>query len=260
MVGSGTDSTVPWDLADMTGMGVPQAARLATAFVSQSGITADENLLAQRMVQGHDPLEYASNLGDLKFSGVFTRSTQSGNLELGAATENLGLKGSLAMRGQRFFIQEGILERTRNRGIGRRAVTSQILGYGDGDPRRGAAIRQRGLAPSQTASRMASAGFEGVASTILFSQALAKHKGDRTAAARELEAMAPHTALKRLGEAGLSEDTAGLAFMADSQATTRDLTRIGRGPQKIKGHRDICLLYTSPSPRDQRGSRMPSSA
>ena len=23
---------------------------------------------------------------------------------------------------------------------------------------------------------------------------------------------------------------------------------------------DICLLYTSPSPRDQRGSRMPSSA
>ena len=23
---------------------------------------------------------------------------------------------------------------------------------------------------------------------------------------------------------------------------------------------DVCLLYTSPSPRDQRGSRMPSSA
>ena len=26
------------------------------------------------------------------------------------------------------------------------------------------------------------------------------------------------------------------------------------------GYADICLLYTSPSPRDQRGSRMPSSA
>ena len=26
------------------------------------------------------------------------------------------------------------------------------------------------------------------------------------------------------------------------------------------GHTDTCLLYTSPSPRDQRGSRMPSSA
>ena len=25
-------------------------------------------------------------------------------------------------------------------------------------------------------------------------------------------------------------------------------------------NKDICLLYTSPSPRDQRGSRMPSSA
>ena len=28
----------------------------------------------------------------------------------------------------------------------------------------------------------------------------------------------------------------------------------------LKGHSNICLLYTSPSPRDQRGSRMPSSA
>ena len=28
----------------------------------------------------------------------------------------------------------------------------------------------------------------------------------------------------------------------------------------IAGHAYICLLYTSPSPRDQRGSRMPSSA
>ena len=29
---------------------------------------------------------------------------------------------------------------------------------------------------------------------------------------------------------------------------------------EISGGPDICLLYTSPSPRDQRGSRMPSSA
>ena len=28
----------------------------------------------------------------------------------------------------------------------------------------------------------------------------------------------------------------------------------------IDGHGNNCLLYTSPSPRDQRGSRMPSSA
>ena len=28
----------------------------------------------------------------------------------------------------------------------------------------------------------------------------------------------------------------------------------------IAGEFDLCLLYTSPSPRDQRGSRMPSSA
>ena len=28
----------------------------------------------------------------------------------------------------------------------------------------------------------------------------------------------------------------------------------------VKEHYSFCLLYTSPSPRDQRGSRMPSSA
>ena len=32
------------------------------------------------------------------------------------------------------------------------------------------------------------------------------------------------------------------------------------GPTYIKGYLRACLLYTSPSPRDQRGSRMPSSA
>ena len=31
-------------------------------------------------------------------------------------------------------------------------------------------------------------------------------------------------------------------------------------PVDQKEYRSICLLYTSPSPRDQRGSRMPSSA
>ena len=45
-------------------------------------------------------------------------------------------------------------------------------------------------------------------------------------------------------------------------------TRLGRGRRLILGgHTDTvpandnaCLLYTSPSPRDQRGARMPSSA
>ena len=34
----------------------------------------------------------------------------------------------------------------------------------------------------------------------------------------------------------------------------------GIGMLRKKGHFQLCLLYTSPSPRDQRGSRMPSSA
>ena len=33
-----------------------------------------------------------------------------------------------------------------------------------------------------------------------------------------------------------------------------------KNSSKRDGNRYICLLYTSPSPRDQRGSRMPSSA
>ena len=37
-----------------------------------------------------------------------------------------------------------------------------------------------------------------------------------------------------------------------------DSEEVKKGLEKAKGF--ICLLYTSPSPRDQRGSRMPSSA
>ena len=39
------------------------------------------------------------------------------------------------------------------------------------------------------------------------------------------------------------------------------LSRItGSSDFSVLGQCDLCLLYTSPSPRDQRGSRMPSSA
>ena len=43
--------------------------------------------------------------------------------------------------------------------------------------------------------------------------------------------------------------TAGDPNMEKSQQILCDLPKYG-----------VCLLYTSPSPRDQRGSRMPSSA
>ena len=45
--------------------------------------------------------------------------------------------------------------------------------------------------------------------------------------------------------------------MAQSQGTTGRGTFVGWLKSKVTG---TCLLYTSPSPRDQRGSRMPSSA
>ena len=36
--------------------------------------------------------------------------------------------------------------------------------------------------------------------------------------------------------------------------------KIGEEPGLMDTQQQVCLLYTSPSPRDQRGSRMPSSA
>ena len=47
------------------------------------------------------------------------------------------------------------------------------------------------------------------------------------------------------------------------QAMTCEITLRAKGPVvRAVGQAEdkICLLYTSPSPRDQRGSRMPSSA
>ena len=39
-----------------------------------------------------------------------------------------------------------------------------------------------------------------------------------------------------------------------------EIDKIARNADRGGGSADVCLLYTSPSPRDQRGSRMPSSA
>ena len=47
--------------------------------------------------------------------------------------------------------------------------------------------------------------------------------------------------------ADIVKDSSDMAFMADVIEASSEVPV-------------ICLLYTSPSPRDQRGSRMPSSA
>ena len=43
-------------------------------------------------------------------------------------------------------------------------------------------------------------------------------------------------------------------------AANAPLSRTGTGKRRAPYPVNYCLLYTSPSPRDQRGSRMPSSA
>ena len=44
------------------------------------------------------------------------------------------------------------------------------------------------------------------------------------------------------------------------QAEPADVRRLADVLIEVKARVKFCLLYTSPSPRDQRGSRMPSSA
>ena len=53
----------------------------------------------------------------------------------------------------------------------------------------------------------------------------------------------------------------------DSVCVNTDIVYIDKSPSMIKRakrrilhHNEVCLLYTSPSPRDKRQSRMPSSA
>ena len=60
-------------------------------------------------------------------------------------------------------------------------------------------------------------------------------------------------------EKGLSENTIK-AYSNDCQAFNKWLFIKKRYAAKDSSEADICLLYTSPSPRDKRQSRMPSSA
>ena len=51
-----------------------------------------------------------------------------------------------------------------------------------------------------------------------------------------------------------------IAIAAATMATMMMATPVLAEDYKIGICNYVCLLYTSPSPRDQRGSRMPSSA
>ena len=66
-------------------------------------------------------------------------------------------------------------------------------------------------------------------------------------------------------------DEAARLVVRDAQSTARRTARSDTGAYRdsfvgakcgegVWGFGSTCLLYTSPSPRDQRGSRMPSSA
>ena len=59
----------------------------------------------------------------------------------------------------------------------------------------------------------------------------------------------------------LRQDAAGVNRIAYSAVTDADRAELDRYLAALQAtNPETCLLYTSPSPRDQRGSRMPSSA
>ena len=47
---------------------------------------------------------------------------------------------------------------------------------------------------------------------------------------------------------------------SEKESGNKNETNVKQHKVPAKALREVCLLYTSPSPRDQRGSRMPSSA
>ena len=63
-------------------------------------------------------------------------------------------------------------------------------------------------------------------------------------------------ALGTIAEAHLDDVVAHAVEQRHIGGDAENQARVGDGAQRFQG----CLLYTSPSPRDQRGSRMPSSA
>ena len=58
---------------------------------------------------------------------------------------------------------------------------------------------------------------------------------------------------------GVEDAPFGSNTVSDTNTARGALLAFGRDQTAVDDVR-VCLLYTSPSPRDQRGSRMPSSA
>ena len=74
-------------------------------------------------------------------------------------------------------------------------------------------------------------------------------------------------AVVALGASVVSAQETGRVAILDVAKVFKDNTSFGdkmaalkAEAERLKGQVTACLLYTSPSPRDQRGSRMPSCA
>ena len=73
------------------------------------------------------------------------------------------------------------------------------------------------------------------------------------------EAVESRGGFERFSQAALRCFVATVAVVLSAQCVSAQALKITDFETVVKPFTD-CLLYTSPSPRDQRGSRMPSSA
>ena len=98
----------------------------------------------------------------------------------------------------------------------------------------------------------------------------ALHEEATLDAATKLISMAPHTveaspspAAGAVSEMAVDVDDSLVRSVIRDRVVLSEGITLATAPVVVSGGRAVgsdCLLYTSPSPRDQRGSRMPSSA
>ena len=70
-----------------------------------------------------------------------------------------------------------------------------------------------------------------------------------------------NTSVKKSKKSALGRGYASLLGNdKEQEAEVKQETVISKEVVQVPDLNKVCLLYTSPSPRDQRGSRMPSSA
>lgn len=178
------------DIFQPLGIAPTQAAQIvAQAAQSQGGAMTRglERFVASAISQGYDPNAYLSNIAQQRSMGF--RGDPA--LEFNTA-RGMGLTGNAAIGMQAQLFGTFLQASTQNLGITREGYYNRVLGMGrmaDGTTNiaRGAAVFGRGQGVISQASQMLASPYQGLAPTLMMSEALRQTNGDQVAAMRLLE-------------------------------------------------------------------------